>query len=341
MIPIKNIFYMLAYAFSTLNSQGYKKIETEEFENVADLCSAILIKGVSSQIKQGLNKDYLERDEAISSLRGKIDITQSIKEHTILRRQMYCCFDEFSTNSYMNQILKTTMGLLLRSNISLSRKKELRRLLVYFADVDTLDINSIDWHQRYNRNNQTYRMLISICYLVIKGLLQTQADGSTKLMDFLDDQHMHRLYEKFILEYYRKEFPDIKNSSPQIPWQIDDGYFDMLPVMQSDVVLEYRDKILIIDAKYYSHNLQIHYDSQSIHSGNLYQIFTYTKNKSLEAGSDKEVSGLLLYAKTDDFIQPDQEYSMSGNTIGVKSLDLDCDFNGIKQQLNNLVAKYF
>lgn len=341
MIPIKNIFYMLAYAFRTLNSQGYKKIETEDFENVADLCSAILIKGVSSQIKQGLNKDYLEHDEAISSLRGKIDITQSIKEQTILRRQMYCCFDEFSTNSYMNQILKTTMGILLRSNISLSRKKELRRLLVYFAGVDTLDINLIDWHQKYNRNNQTYRMLISICYLVIKGLLQTQADGSTKLMDFLDDQHMHRLYEKFILEYYRKEFPDIKTSSPQIPWQIDDGYFDMLPVMQSDVVLEHRDKILIIDAKYYSHNLQIQYDSRSIHSGNLYQIFTYTKNKSLEAGSDKKVSGLLLYAKTDDFIQPDQEYSMSGNTIGVKSLDLDCDFNCIKQQLNNLVSQYF
>lgn len=68
---------------------------------------------------------------------------------------------------------------------------------------------------------------------------------------------------------------------------------------------------------------------------------SYTKNKSLEAGSDKKVSGLLLYAKTDDFIQPDQEYSMSGNTIGVKNLDLDCDFNCIKQQLNNLVSQYF
>ena len=332
---------MLAYAFRTLNSQGYKKIETEDFENVADLCSAILIKGVSSQIKQGLNKDYLERDEAISSLRGKIDITQSIKEQTILRRQMYCCFDEFSTNSYMNQILKTTMGLLLRSNISLSRKKELRRLLVYFADVDTLDINSIDWHQRYNRNNQTYRMLISICYLVIKGLLQTQADGSTKLMDFLDDQHMHRLYEKFIYEYYVKEFPNIKTSSPQINWAIDDGYFDMLPVMQSDVTLEQNDIILIIDAKYYSHNLQTQFNSQSIHSGNLYQIFTYTKNKSLEVDSSKKVSGLLLYAKTDDFTQPDHSYSMSGNQISVKTLDLDCDFSEVKRQLNDIALQYF
>lgn len=66
-------------------------------------------------------------------------------------------------------------------------------------------------------------------------------------MDFLDDQHMHRLYEKFIYEYYNKEFPNIKTSSPQINWAIDDGYFDMLPVMQSDVVLEQNSNILIID----------------------------------------------------------------------------------------------
>ena len=214
---------------------------------------------------------------------------------------------------YLSFTIKTTMELLIRSDIKASRKKELRKLLVYFADVETLDVNSINWHQRYNRNNQTYRMLISICYLVIKGLLQSQTDGTTKLMDFLDDQHMHRLYEKFIYEYYVKEFPNIKTSSPQINWAIDDGYFDMLPVMQSDVTLEQNDIILIIDAKYYSHNLQTQFNSQSIHSGNLYQIFTYTKNKSLEVDSSKKVSGLLLYAKTDDFTQPDHSYSMSGN----------------------------
>ena len=341
MIPIKNIFYMLAYAFKALNSQGYRKIETEDFENVADLCSAILIRGITSQIKQGLNRDYLEQNESISSLRGRIDLTKSIKEQTFLKRQMYCQFDEFTTNSYMNRILKTTMELLIRSDIKASRKKELRSLLTFFVDVETLDVSSINWHQRYNRNNQTYRMLISICYLVIKGLLQSQSDGTTKLMDFLDDQHMHRLYEKFIYEYYVKEFQNIKTSSPQINWAIDDGYFDMLPVMQSDVVLEQNDNILIIDAKYYSHNLQTQFDSHSIHSGNLYQIFTYTKNKSLEVDNNKKVSGLLLYAKTDDFTQPDHSYSMSGNQISVKTLDLDCDFSEVKRQLNDIALKYF
>ena len=265
---------MLAYAFKALNSQGYRKIETEDFENVADLCSAILIKGITSQIKQGLNRDYLEQNESISSLRGRIDLTKSIKEQTFLKRQMYCQFDEFTTNSYMNRILKTTMELLIRSDIKATRKKELRRLLEYFADVKTLDVNSIDWHQRFNRNNQTYRMLISICYLVIKGLLQSQTDGTTKLMDFLDDQHMHRLYEKFIYEYYVKEFPNIKTSSPQINWAIDDGYFDMLPVMQSDVTLEQND-IILIKFKNYSNSIRFALDSfrQSISNIYLYEEY--------------------------------------------------------------------
>ena len=54
MIRVQNIYYMLSYAFQVLNEQGYKQVATEKFENIAELCAAILIKGVSSQIKRGL-----------------------------------------------------------------------------------------------------------------------------------------------------------------------------------------------------------------------------------------------------------------------------------------------
>lgn len=341
MIPIKNIFYMLSYAFQVLNEQGFKSIETEEFDNVADLCAAILTKGVSKQLKQGLNREYIEHSEQLSALRGRIEITESVKARTMLKRQMICTYDDFSTNSYMNRIIKTTMEFLIRSDIAKSRKKELRKLLVFFGEVDTLDPYMINWNQQYNRNNQTYRMLISICYLVIKGLLQTNSDGSVKLMDFIDEQRMCRLYEKFILEYYKKEFPQIKTSASQIPWIVDDGVLEMLPIMQSDVMLEYGNKILIIDAKYYAHNMQVQYDAYSVHSGNLYQIFTYVKNKTAELNDpEKTISGMLLYAKTDEATQPKGKYKMSGNTIGVGILDLNCSFSEITAQLNAIVNDY-
>ena len=181
-------------------------------------------------------------------------------------------------------------------------------------------------------------MIIGICYLTLKGLLQSQEKGEKKLMEFLDDMRMNRLYEKFILNYFKKEHSYLKAYSPQIDWQLDDDYGDMLPRMQTDITLEHEDKILIIDAKYYSNTTQSHYDAKTIHSHNLYQIFTYVKNKEVQV--DEEVSGMLLYARTREKIQPDHDYLMSGNKISVKTLDLNQDFDTIKDQLDNIVESY-
>ena len=333
---------MLAYAFQVLNENGYKDIETEQFDNVGELCAAILAKGVTLQLKRGLGKEYIPQTEPLSSLRGKIDIAESIKTQSMLRKQLVCTYDDFTVNSYMNRILKSTMELLIRSDISKTRKKELRKLLVFFGEVEPLNVYDINWRLQYNRNNQSYRMLISICYLVVKGLLQSNTSGSTKLMDFLDEQRMCRLYEKFILEYYRKEHPEIKASASQIPWQLDDNFSSMLPVMQTDIMLSKGNTVLIIDAKYYGHTTQSQYGVHSLHSGNLYQVFTYVKNKDAEFGDEPHVvSGMLLYAQTDETVQPNHVYHMSGNQITVRTLNLNLPFKKIAAQLDEIVESHF
>ena len=343
MIPIQNIYYMLSYAFQILNEQGYKNIATEQFNNTAELMAAILEKGIAIQLKRGLGKEYILQTEALSSLRGKIDIAESIKTQLMMRKQLICIYDEFSVNSTMNRIIKSTVELLLCSNISKQRKKSLRKLMVYFGEVDFIDLHTVNWDVQYNRYNQTYRMLISICYLVAKGLLQTQSDGRRKLMDFLDEQRMCRLYEKFILEYYRKEFKNqIVANESQIPWQLDNEENAMLPVMQSDIMLQRGDRVLIIDAKYYEHSTQVQFDKHTLHSGNLYQIFTYVKNKEYELkDKDHKVSGMLLYAKTDEEMYPNNVYQMSGNQITVSTLDLNKPFAEIAEQLNTIVKTHF
>ena len=337
MIRIQNIYYMLAYAFQVLQEQGYANCSTEEFENTADLLSAILVKGVSVQIKRGLGRTYVEETEPLSCLRGKIDVSESIKKQAIIKHQLYCTYDEFSADTYMNRVLKTTMELLLRYDVPKTRKKELRNLLLFFKDIGTIDVHSINWTFKFNRNNQSYQMLMSICYLIIKGLLQTTVDGSVKLMKYLDEQRMCRLYEKFILEYYKKHYPQIKTAASQIGWALDDGISTMLPTMQSDIMLSHEDKTLIIDAKYYGHTTQKQYDVHTLHSNNLYQIFTYVKNKAANGG---DVSGMLLYAQTDEAIQPDNSYMMSGNRISVKTLDLSREFPEIAAQLNEIADSF-
>lgn len=99
-------------------------------------------------------------------------------------------------------------------------------------------------------------MLMNVCWLIDKGLLQTQADGTTRLEDFLDERRMSRLYEKFILMYYRKEHPELKAEASYIDWALDDGFDDMLSAMHSDIMLTRGGNVLIIDAKYYAHTMQ-------------------------------------------------------------------------------------
>lgn len=141
MIPVQNVYYMLAYAFQVLNEQGYKNIATEPFNNVAELCAAILTKGISVQLKRGLGQEYIPETDALSKIRGKIDISESIKTRTMLKKQLVCAYDDFSVNSYMNQVVKTTIEFLLRSDIAKVRKKELRKLFVFFGEVDLLDVH--------------------------------------------------------------------------------------------------------------------------------------------------------------------------------------------------------
>jgi len=49
---------------------------------------------------------------------------------------------------------------------------------------------------------------------------------------------------------------------------------------------------------------------------------------------------MLLYAKTDEVVLPNNEYKMGGNAISVKTLDLDCDFHEIKAQLDDIVCSF-
>ena len=343
-IFIKNIYYMLSYAFTVLNQGEYEDIAVEEFENIHDLFAAILSKGIGRQLKQGLYREYLNRKEDITVVRGKIDIPGTIKNQLARKRVVTCEYDELSENNLMNQIIKTTVMLLIGcKRVKQEYKDDLKKEMLFFSSIDTLDPSAIRWSSiRFQRNNSTYRMLIGLCQLIIEGMLLTTNSGEYRLRSFINERQMERLYEKFILEYYAKECQQVKAVASQIPWALDDGMSKMLPVMQSDITLSKGSNVLIIDAKFYAHTTQERFDLHTIHSNNLYQIFTYIKNRDKEFGDKPHnVSGMLLYAATDEAIQPDSVYRMSGNKISVKTLDLNREFGEITRQLKEIVEEHF
>ncbi len=341
-ILIKNIYYMLTYAFQILRQSNYDDIAAEDFENIHDMFAAILGKGVAQQLKHGLYREYVNKSDNLTTLRGKLDVHGTIKNKLQHKQKLFCDYDELSENNLMNQVIKTTMMLLLKQkNVKLDNKTVLKKDLLFFDSVDYIEPAIIKWDRiRYQRNNQSYRMLLNICRLIIDGLLLSTEEGTIKMATFLDDQRMSHLYEKFILEYFRYHHPELRANPDQVQWNLDDDNDIWLPNMITDITLKSRDgRVLILDAKYYGHQMQSNFDVQTYRNANLYQIFTYVKNWDKEQTGN--VSGMLLYAKTDEEFQPANQFSMGGNKIAVGSLDLNLPFTEIAGQLEKIVQDYF
>lgn len=334
-IPIGNIYYMLCYAFKDLQEHGTVSVNPEEFENIQQLMSEIIIRGVSYQLKKGLLHNYEAYRENLSVIRGKIDISETLNNGVSWRKKLVCDYDEYTEDTMMNRILKSVMLLLIRSDIKDRQKTELRRLVRYLSNISQTDLLSVRWESlAYSKNHGEYRLLMSVCRIICENMLHSTEAGDLKLTDF-SEKNLNKLYEKFILNYYVKHFPNLNPVSAEIKWAIQ-GETILLPKMQSDIMLTGDGERLIIDAKFYSHTTQTNYEKNSFHSHNLYQIFTYVKNEA--AHFNGKVSGMLLYARTDDDMIPNDgvKFEANGNSIAVKSLDLSGNFKSIVEQLNEI-----
>ena len=273
-----------------------------------------------------------------------MNIQGTIKNRVQNKQRLSCEFDELSEDNIFNQILKLTATILIKNrNVDSGYKSELKKSMLYFGNVSDISVPLIKWSTlRFQRNNQSYKMLMNICYLVIDGLLLSTQSGEYSMATFIDDQHMHNLYESFIREYYRYHYGnEINVSASFIDWDIPEGSegIELLPKMKTDITLQKGEKTLIIDAKYYSHTMQHHFDSNTFHSANMYQIFTYVKNFDKEQTGN--VSGMLIYARTNEAIQPDNDYVIGGNKISVKTLGLNRDFEVIRGQLDDIINSVF
>ena len=340
-ILIRNVYYMLAYAFQELRQNNYAEIEGEAFDNIYDLFAEIIVRGISYQLKQGLYREYVAKNESMQTVRGKIDINGTIAKRTRNIPHIVCDYDELSENNVYNQILVTTATLLIKhSDVKKEKKSRLKQLMLFFQNVQSIDAHTIRWNAlRFDRNNRNYRMLLYLCYFIISEWLMTTENGEFKMREFSDD-HMCRLFEKFVLSYYKKHHPELMPCAAQIDWNIDKGQSttNILPIMQTDILLTMGERTLIIDAKYYTRSMQRQYDKSTIHSNNLYQIYTYVNEYDEEHKGN--VDGMLLYAKTQEEIVPDGQIKRkAGNNIYFKTLDLNTDFKSIKDRLDSFIGK--
>lgn len=341
---VKNIYYMLCYSFygEQLNQKDESSLGEEAFENIYNLFSLLLCLILKKQIKKGLHREYITADDELNRIKGKIDLNQTINKNSLVRKKVYCNFDEYSDNCLLNQIIKTTLFYLIKSNkIGETTKIEIKRLLNYFLNVDIIDTKTIKWDQvKFNRNNLSYKYVVDLCRLILKGLIVSDKNGNNKFKEFLDDTRISAIYENFIKAYFRKHYPELNASSKKL-YLNDKPMLDFIPMMKTDITIEFEDRMLIIDAKFYNKILRDNYLNarcKTISSNNLYQIMAYVDNQ--DPYKNGNVSGMLLYAQTINEPSIEIKQQLNMHTIMVRTLDLNESWDNIKNRLNQIAIGF-
>jgi len=340
-IPIENIYYLLSYAWDTLEEKDRVKADIDDGTKLLDLFAKVLLSGTRILLKRGIEKNYVTNTAELAGVKGKLEMSPTLKSGAWLRQRTICTIDEFSGNILSNQILLATIYLLIRTKaLDSGLKKQLKSMLWRFSGIDPIELNGRVFNQvRLHRNNRFYSFLLKICRIIYENTLPTEKPGEWHFMDFTRDrQKMNRLFESFIRNFYRREFPHWKVWSEQLNWQFevsDETQRAYIPVMRTDISIQNESGKTIIDAKYYQETLSEHFEKVKLKSHNLYQLFSYLMNQRSNDPASKRTRGMLIYPETGREL--DLDYWYDEHLIQIKTLNLNQNWTLIEERLKAIL----
>lgn len=336
-IPIRNIYFLLIYAWNRLPESKVVDVSAEQYPNLPDLLARVLINGCNYILKSGLDKDYLERTERYKGVKGKIQFSETLKSNALRYGRTVCSFDEYSEDILQNQILKSAGRALIKINtLDKGLRNELQSIqwkLQNVSDVE-LSVKTID-KVVIHRNNYFYHFLLSVCRLIAQNAVLDEETGEHVFKDFIQDEvKMRYLFEDFTKNFYKIHAKEYHVHREHIKWQPDLGSLGdekYLPRMETDISLDKADHKLIVETKFTPRILTE--EREKYRSEHMYQLFAYLSHtaRGEEYLEGKGLSGLLLYPTVSTAI--DETYTFNGIDFRVATINLAGDWKEISDEL--------
>src|SRR5262245_56634559 len=339
-IPVENIYYLYCYAWNRFEEARSIPLGATPSPDLPNLLARVLLWGTRAVLRRGLDRGYQLYEEEIATVRGRIDFGNTLRIRARRARRLHCEFDELSHDVAHNRILKASLKrLACAPTLDSDLAHELRVLARRFSNITDIRLKRSAFSRiQLHRNNGYYDLLLRVAELAFDCLLPDPSGEGFLFQDVLrDEKKMARVFEEFVRNFYRVEQQAFSVEPLIIQWDVVPMFHEVrrLPIMRADVFLRSPVRKIIVDTKYYASALQTYYGSDSFHSGNLYQIFSYLKNAAGRDPTFKTVEGILLYPQVQHEI--DASYSIQGHHVKVATLDLSRPWPAIADRLLGLV----
>jgi len=337
-IPIQNLYYLLCYSWNYLKQGELIDISRLSGATPVDLFAKVLCDGIEHLARRGLEKGYEPHEDEIAGIRGRINVLASCRKFLPLHGRAVCQFDELTSNTLSNQILKSTLRLLAQDPaLDKELQKRVQIIDQRLEGISRVQLSSQCFRRvQLHSNNRFYRFLLSVCEFILRASLIDQRSGKYKFRDFVRDERLMALvFQNFLFNFLRLELPDAKVKREQIGWRASsetDVELKLLPRMETDISLRRGSQYTVIDAKYYQNTLNQHHGVDKLHSGNLYQLMGYLSN--LPPDSSPKPSGMLIYPQVEKRLR--HKYLIQGFEVMTCTINLNQDWGDLKQEILSL-----
>ena len=349
-IPIANIWHMLLYAWNEVPLRHYVNVEVDRSPSLDALLASILAALIQQRIRVGLGRSYVDENRLLRGIRGRIDFVESVKRTSFDFGQAYCRFQTFKTDAPKNQIVRSILMYLVQTGefgpdkaTAEKLRQRLRRIVRTLDDVELIEVtSSVIRRQHLGRNDDDYRLMLSICDLVLQRQMPTEQAGAKHLPGLDRDLvTLYRIYERFVANFYRIHLRKwrVLMQHP-LQWH-STKHSEFLPTMVVDLLLSDPDKsrTIVLDTKFTASSLiQGRSEKLVFDSSHLYQMYAYLRSQEQVSAEFQNACGIILYPTVR--WQLSEQIELQGHLVGIETVNLALPWGEIEARLLELVHNY-
>ena len=323
-IGIPQLLSMACYAMGSYKSQDQRLFDFEEEETLPDTLALALAAAARQAFSRGLLHDYLTREEALYTVRGRIRFDEQIRRKFGIPIPIEVRYDEFTDDILANRLVKAATARLGRMRL---RSEKARKDLGWIAGM--LDnISPVEFPRTnvpsvpFDRLNEHYRGVVELSRLILRHSAFESKRGQVRASGFLVD--MNVVFQEFVTVALREALGASADAFRERTIDSLDrgGQVHLRPDL---VWKEAPTYVFVGDAKY-----KLIRDER-VPNADLYQLLAYVTALGLPGG-------MLIYAEgeADPVIH---DVRNSGKRLEVAALDLSGSLGDILIRVEDIADR--
>ncbi|OQY08655.1 MAG: hypothetical protein B6I28_04495, partial [Fusobacteriia bacterium 4572_132] len=275
----------------------------------------MFLEELSILIKKGIKSDYIEKKENLKFLKGKLNISEQIKQNYIHKERFFVEYKEFMKNRIENKLIKTTLKYLYKKSKYNKNQQRIREFLFVFDEIEISKNIKNDFKKvNLDRQMKEYEKILDWCKIFLNQKSFSLYKGKEISFALLFD--MNLLFESYVGKYLKNKGLDVSLQDRKHSLAFLDGKGKFL--LKPDIVIKKGEDIIIADTKWkILNNEKAH---QGVSQNDMYQLYAY----GTKYGNCKEV--YLIYPKSEGIENNVYTFFENGN------LKLEVTFFDIKNE---------